>query len=88
MSSLFGAVDLVLGPQRLSRRPVVDEHDFFAAMYVDPRNIEVIPIQSESRRSAPAKSLSGCLTSQRSHYAVLTGVSNILCRHAAVYSAS
>lgn len=46
-STLLEAVDLVLGPERLSRRPVVDEHDFYAGMYVDPAKSEVIPIQIE-----------------------------------------
>ncbi len=46
-STLLEAVDLVLGPERLNRRPVVDEHDFYAGMYVNPANKEVIPIQVE-----------------------------------------
>jgi putative ATP-dependent endonuclease of OLD family len=28
-SSVLEAIDLVLGPDRLSRRPPVDEHDFY-----------------------------------------------------------
>src|SRR5690349_9488320 len=28
-STLLEAMDLVLGPERLSRRPAIDEHDFF-----------------------------------------------------------
>lgn len=46
-STLLEAVDLVLGPERLSRRPVVDEHDFYAGTYVDPVKKEVVPIQVE-----------------------------------------
>lgn len=46
-STLLEAVDLALGPERLTRRPVVDEHDFYAGMYVDPDKKEVIPIQVE-----------------------------------------
>jgi len=34
-SSLLEAIDLVLGPERLSRRPVIDEHDFYAGAYID-----------------------------------------------------
>ena len=30
-SSVLEAIDLVLGPDRLSRRPPVDEHDFIRA---------------------------------------------------------
>ncbi|MXN28142.1 ATP-dependent nuclease [Delftia sp. CH05] len=47
-STLLEAVDLVLGPERLSRRPVIDEHDFYAGRYLDeagnavPIHIEVV----------------------------------------------
>lgn len=34
-SSLLEAVDLVLGPERLARRPVIDEHDFYAGQYTN-----------------------------------------------------
>lgn len=46
-STLLEAIDLVLGPERLARRPVVDEHDFHAGVYVDAEKKEVFPIQSE-----------------------------------------
>lgn len=42
-SSLLEAVDLVLGPERLSRRPVIDEHDFYAGRYIDSTG-QPIPI--------------------------------------------
>ena len=32
-STVIEAIDLVLGPDRLSRRPVIDEHDFYAGEY-------------------------------------------------------
>ena len=32
-STVLEAIDLVLGPERLARRPVVDEHDFYAGEY-------------------------------------------------------
>ncbi|NGM89716.1 AAA family ATPase, partial [Parapusillimonas sp. SGNA-6] len=32
-STVFEAIDLVLGPDRLSRLPVIDEHDFFNGRY-------------------------------------------------------
>lgn len=47
-STLLEAIDLVLGPERLSRRPVVDEHDFYAGQYISseglpiPLSVEVI----------------------------------------------
>lgn len=33
-STVLEAIDLVLGPERLSRRPVIDEHDFYAGQYI------------------------------------------------------
>jgi len=33
-SSILEAIDLVLGPDRLSRRPPVDEHDFYQGKYL------------------------------------------------------
>jgi putative ATP-dependent endonuclease of the OLD family len=42
-SSVFEAVDLALGPDRLSRRPPVDEHDFYQGKYLpvaDPKATE------------------------------------------------
>ncbi|MDG5978114.1 ATP-dependent endonuclease family protein [Hydrogenophaga taeniospiralis CCUG 15921] len=47
-SSILEAIDLVLGPERLSRRPVIDEHDFYAGQYINNEgtpisiNIEVV----------------------------------------------
>lgn len=32
-STIFEAIDLVLGPDRLNRTPVIDEHDFFSGIY-------------------------------------------------------
>ncbi|GHV42381.1 hypothetical protein FACS189490_11220 [Clostridia bacterium] len=37
-STILEAIDLVLGPERLSRRPVIDEHDFYAGEYLDGDN--------------------------------------------------
>src|SRR3972149_6420860 len=33
-SSVLEAIDLVLGPDRLRRRPPVDEHDFYQGKYL------------------------------------------------------
>jgi putative ATP-dependent endonuclease of the OLD family len=33
-STILEAIDLVLGPERLSRYPVIDEHDFYAGQYM------------------------------------------------------
>lgn len=45
-STLLEAIDLVLGPERLSRRPVIDEHDFYAGIYLDDKGAAV-PIRIE-----------------------------------------
>lgn len=37
-STILEAIDLVLGPQRLSQRSVIDEHDFHAGRYLDSEN--------------------------------------------------
>jgi putative ATP-dependent endonuclease of OLD family len=37
-STILEAIDLVLGPERLSKRPVIDEHDFYAGKYLDKEN--------------------------------------------------
>ena len=49
-STVLEAIDLVLGPERLARRPAIDEHDFYAGRYIDaeansvPIKIEVVVI--------------------------------------------
>ena len=35
-STVFEALDLALGPDRLSRHPKIDEHDFYLGSYVSP----------------------------------------------------
>lgn len=40
-STIFEAIDLVMGPERLSRRPVIDEHDFYAGEYL----INNVPVE-------------------------------------------
>lgn len=40
-STIIEAIDLVLGPERLSRYPVIDEHDFYAGDYLDKDNNEI-----------------------------------------------
>lgn len=37
-STVFEALDLVLGPDRLSRHPVIDEHDFYFGRYLSADN--------------------------------------------------
>lgn len=40
-SSVLEAIDLVLGPDRLSRRPPVDEHDFYHGKYLPGEETEL-----------------------------------------------
>lgn len=37
-STIFEALDLALGPDRLNRRPKIDEHDFYLGDYVNTEN--------------------------------------------------
>lgn len=39
-SSVLEAIDLALGPDRLSRRPPIDEHDFYRGAYLPAENAE------------------------------------------------
>lgn len=41
-STVFEAIDLVLGPDRLRRVPVIDEHDFYNGKYYDPNGVSPI----------------------------------------------
>lgn len=45
-SSVMEAIDLVLGPDRLSRAAPIDEHDFYASRYLD-NDGQPVPIQVE-----------------------------------------
>lgn len=45
-STILEAIDLVLGPERLSKHPVIDEHDFYTGQYIDNEN-NPIDIQIE-----------------------------------------
>ncbi|TCS37926.1 putative ATP-dependent endonuclease of OLD family [Paucimonas lemoignei] len=46
-STVLEALDLVLGPDRLARRPIIDEHDFYAGQYMSADGT-AIPIQIEA----------------------------------------
>lgn len=41
-SSVLEAIDLALGPDRLNRRPPVDEHDFFQGKYLPGQDTELV----------------------------------------------
>ena len=51
-STICEALDLVLGPERLFRRPIIDEHDFHNGKYLtdDGKQIEIVH-SSYSNRS-------------------------------------
>lgn len=57
-STVLEAIDLCLGPERLSKRPVIDEHDFYAGRYIDAEKIPieikvevvVVDLSSEQKR--------------------------------------
>jgi putative ATP-dependent endonuclease of the OLD family len=40
-STVCEALDLILGPERLYRRPVVDEHDFYSGLYLDSEDAPI-----------------------------------------------
>jgi putative ATP-dependent endonuclease of OLD family len=46
-STILEAIDLVLGPERLAKRPPIDEHDFFVGRYLD-ENGEPVKIQIQA----------------------------------------
>ena len=45
-STVLEAIDLVLGPERVSRSSGIDEHDFYAGLYIDAQGVPV-PISIE-----------------------------------------
>jgi putative ATP-dependent endonuclease of the OLD family len=46
-STICEALDLVLGPERLFRRPIIDEHDFHNGRYLDDDgNLVLITIEA------------------------------------------
>jgi putative ATP-dependent endonuclease of OLD family len=57
-STVCEALDLVLGPERLSRRPIIDEHDFYHGLYLnkDGTSVEIsinailLDLPDEARR--------------------------------------
>lgn len=40
-STVLEAIDLVLGTDRLSRKPIIDEHDFYAGEYISKNQIPI-----------------------------------------------
>jgi len=51
-TTVLEAIDLVLGPDRLSRRPPVDEHDFHLGQYLLPAQADP-PRRAQQRDHAP-----------------------------------
>lgn len=56
-TTVLEALDLALGPDRLSRRPVVDEHDFYLGEYLAPKTApeEAAAEAVKEEKSAEAK---------------------------------
>ncbi|MEW6369913.1 MAG: AAA family ATPase [Pseudomonadota bacterium] len=55
-TTILEALDLVLGPDRLSRQPVIDEHDFFGGIYRIPSvAMEVAEAEANVDGNAPAE---------------------------------
>jgi putative ATP-dependent endonuclease of OLD family len=58
-STVCEALDLVLGPERLARRPVIDEHDFFCGKYLDadgnPIEIQITVVLTELSKEAKTR---------------------------------
>ena len=52
-SSVLEAIDLALGPDRLSRRPPVDEHDFFEGKYLPVATAAEAGAVSDEAEEAP-----------------------------------
>ncbi|HEY5080468.1 MAG TPA: AAA family ATPase [Bauldia sp.] len=46
-STVIEAIDLVLGPDRLSRSAPIDEHDFYAGQYLAADGVTQVPIEIE-----------------------------------------
>lgn len=46
-STILEAIDLVIGPERMARKPVIDEHDFFAGEYITETEEENMNIAIE-----------------------------------------
>lgn len=56
-STIIEAIDLVLGPERLSRYPAIDEHDFYAGQYIKDEGqicidveVVIIDLSNEQQR--------------------------------------
>ena len=44
-STILEAIDLVMGPDRLSRHPIIDEHDFYAGEYINDNTLVEIIVE-------------------------------------------
>lgn len=51
-SSVLEAIDLTLGPDRLSRRPPVDEHDFYGGKYLAAVATQEAEVEGEAAEAA------------------------------------
>lgn len=51
-TTILEALDLVLGPDRLNRQPVIDEHDFFRGIYIQKVDDAQTPLSSGEQGEA------------------------------------
>lgn len=58
-TTILEALDLVLGPDRLNRMPVIDEHDFYQGKYLAqaPKSAEGVPAEQETEPAEYQKSV-------------------------------
>lgn len=61
-STVLEAIDLALGPDRLSRKPVIDEHDFYLGEYLANEG-------EKSRKIRIEVTITGLNDEQRSRFA-------------------
>lgn len=60
-STILEAINLAMGPDRLKRRPVVDEHDFYGGLYMANPHIEECDEKTEAA-SAPQIEIEAIVT--------------------------
>jgi putative ATP-dependent endonuclease of OLD family len=58
-STILEAIDLCLGPDRLSRQPPVDEHDFYLGQYLAPKVTVLEAVQTGEAIEAPPGAVDG-----------------------------
>jgi putative ATP-dependent endonuclease of OLD family len=55
-TTVLEAIDLVLGPDRLNRKPPIDEHDFYQGIYISDTPTEEMTVSGEAEAAVEADS--------------------------------